>query len=140
MGHRERDVVDAESCESDENFWSERSGEDSENRRSVDLNAEKSAGSGNGRAPAEDDDGALNLEKSVGLSDGRATAEDGDGASEGDFIGRRRSTSPTASPPGEHHRLQVKRSLHTGLGEQRLLQVQSHVNTMDVESSIHRLR
>ena len=58
MGKRERDVVDAESCKSDKNFWSKRSGEDSENRRSYDSNPKKSAGLGDGRAAAKDNNGA----------------------------------------------------------------------------------
>ena len=118
MGKRERDVIDAKSCESDENFWSKRSGEDSENYRNYDSNPEKS----------------------VGLGNGRAAAKDSDGASEGNVIGRRSSTSPTASPWCQHLRLQVRCSLHAGIGGQCPLQVHSLVDTLSIQSSIHCLR
>ena len=126
MGKREREEVDGKSCKSDDNFWSDRSAADSENRHSIESNGEKSAGSLDERPAAQDDDGTSNR-------------ENGDGTSEGDFTGWRRSTSPTISLQRQHHRLQVRSSVHAGLGRQCLQEVQSPVdsNPSRVHSSPH---
>ena len=96
------------------------------------MNPEKSVGLGDRRAAAKDDDGASNPDKSAGLGDVRAAAEDDDSASEDDAIGRRSLTSPTPSPRHQHLRLQVRHSLHTGLGGQRPLQAHNPVDTLGV--------
>ena len=139
-GKRDREEVDGDSCESDDNFWSESSAADSSNRRSVESNGEKSAAPPAGRPTVEDGDrastgeerdGALIRQKGDGLStcenlDGASMGHQGaasighqgDGASEGGVRGRR-----------QQRILQVRSYENAGLGRQSLQEAESPVHS-----------
>ena len=106
-GKREREEVDGESCESNDNFWTESSAADSEKRRSLESNGERIVAEKrrslelNGERTAAEKRRSLesneertaaekryslesNGERTAASSDGRPIAEDGNGASNGD--------------------------------------------------------